>query len=91
MKGSPGVYQHGYTNANIDLWWVKIWLKIFPALKNPNTDMSILIYTYLAFAGPSGIHAGWDIETNGRFEAERPPTSAGPHSGGRAATFVPYV
>ena len=28
---------------------------------------------------------------NSRFEAERPPTSVGPPSGGRAATFVPYV
>ena len=34
----------------------------------------------------------WDgVSKNGRFEAERPPTSVGPASGGRAATFVPYV
>ena len=47
--------------------------------------------TSLAFAGPSGIRAGWGIETNGKFEAERPPASIGPPSGGRAVTFVPYV
>ena len=29
------------------------------------------------------------IETNGRFEAERPPTSVGPPSGGRAAFLSP--
>ena len=39
--------------------------------------------------GPSGICVGWGIEINGRFEAERPPTSVGPPSGGRTATFVP--
>ena len=42
-------------------------------------------------AGPSGIRLGWGIEINGRFEPERPPTSVGPPSGGRTATFVPYV
>ena len=31
------------------------------------------------------------ISISGRFEAERPPTSAGLPSGGRVATFVPYV
>ena len=31
------------------------------------------------------------VSINGRFEDERPPTSVGPPSGGRAATFVPYV
>ena len=36
-----------------------------------------------------GIRVGWGIETNGRFEAERPPTSVGPPSGGRAALFSP--
>ena len=40
-------------------------------------------------AGPSGIRVG--VSNNGRFEAERPPTSVGPPSGGRAATFVLYV
>ena len=29
------------------------------------------------------------IETNGRFEAKRPPTSVGPPSGGRAAFLSP--
>ena len=48
------------------------------------------IDTSLALAGPSGIRAGWGIETNGRFEAERPPTLAGPPSGGRAATLTPF-
>ena len=47
--------------------------------------------TNLAFAGSSGILAGWGIEISGRFEAERPPASAGPPSGGRAANNVPYV
>ena len=42
-------------------------------------------------AGPSGIRVGWVIEINGRFEAERPPASAGPPLGGQAATSVPYV
>ena len=46
--------------------------------------------TYPALAGPSGIRAGWGIEINGRFEAERPLTSAGPLSGGRAATLTPF-
>ena len=41
--------------------------------------------------GPSGIRVGWGIEINGRFEAERLPTSVGQPSGGQAATFVPYV
>ena len=34
-------------------------------------------FTSMAFAGPSGIRAGWGIEINGRFEAERPPASSG--------------
>ena len=38
--------------------------------------------TYLALAGPSDIHAGWGIETNGRFMGERPLASAGPPLGG---------
>ena len=41
-------------------------------------------------AGPSGIRAGWAIEFNDRFEAERPPASAEPPLGGRAASSVPY-
>ena len=40
-------------------------------------------------AGPSGICAGWAIEINGRFEADRPQVSAGPPSGGRAAFQTP--
>ena len=48
-------------------------------------------YTSPVFDGPSGIHVGYGIEINGRFEAERPPTSAGLPSAGRAANFVPYV
>ena len=42
-------------------------------------------------AGPSGIRVGWAIETNGRFDAERPPTSVGPTSGGRTASSVHFV
>ena len=37
----------------------------------------------------SGIRVGWGIETNGRFEAERPPSSVGPPSGERAAFLSP--
>ena len=39
-------------------------------------------------------HLAWmpdGVSINGRFEAERTPALAGPLSGGRAATFVPYV
>ena len=45
--------------------------------------------TSLAFAGPFSIRAGSDIETNGRFQAERPPASAGSPSGARATISVP--
>ena len=45
--------------------------------------------TYLALAGPSGIRTGWCIEIKSSFEVERPPPSAGPPSGGRAATLTP--
>ena len=41
----------------------------------------------MALAGLSGIRAGWGIETNGRFEAERPTALARPPLGGRAATW----
>ena len=44
------------------------------------------INTSPAFVRLSGIRAGWGIEINGRFEAERPPASAGPPSEGRTAT-----
>ena len=57
-----------------------------------STFMLNIIYlssTNLALAGPSGICARWGIETYGRFEAERLPSSAGPPSGGRAATLTP--
>ena len=50
-----------------------------------------IIYFPGLLAGPSGIRVGWGIETNGRFETERPPTSVGPPSGGRTASSVPYV
>ena len=46
-------------------------------------------YSPSLLAGPSGIRLGWGIETKGRFEAERPPTSVGPPSGGRAAFWSP--
>ena len=45
--------------------------------------------TSLALAGLYGIHAGWGIEINGRFEAERPPALAGSASDGRAAILTP--
>ena len=45
--------------------------------------------TYPIFAGPSGIRAGWGIEINGRFEAERPPALAGPPLGGQTGTLTP--
>ena len=35
-----------------------------------------------------GIRAGWGIEINGKFEAERPPSSVGPPSVGRPATLT---
>ena len=63
----------------------------------PNEENSQILHAPLQLyfpgllAGPSGIRVGWGIETNGRFEAERLSTSVGPPSGGRAATFVPYV
>ena len=47
------------------------------------------VYLPGLLAGPSGIGVGWGIETNGRFEAERPPTLVGPPSGGRAAFQTP--
>ena len=47
--------------------------------------------TSLALAGPSGIRAGWGIETNGRLVAERPPASAWAPLGVRAATLTPFV
>ena len=50
---------------------------------NEYLDLSILpwlLLSLLAFV-PDG------VSINGRFEAERPPTSAGPPSGGRAAFF----
>ena len=50
-----------------------------------------MLYLPGLLAGPFGIRVGWGIETNGRFEAERPPTSVGPPSGGRTASSVPYV
>ena len=40
-------------------------------------------------AEPSGIHAGWGIKINSRFEAKRPPGLDGPPTGGRAATLTP--
>ena len=60
----------------------------------PQHYLSILLITDRfpgLLAGSSGIRDGWVIEINGRFEAERPPASAGPPSHGRAASSVPYV
>ena len=52
-------------------------------------------YTYLPglLAGLSGICAKWGIKINGRFEAERPPASVGPPSGGQAVfdSYAPLV
>ena len=50
---------------------------------------TLMTYTFPGFAESFGIRARWGIEINGRFEAERPPVSAGPSSGGRAATLIP--
>ena len=58
---------------------------------NVNERLLNTLQISLAFAGPSGIRARWGIEINGRFEAERPPASAGPPSDGWAATSVHYV
>ena len=44
-------------------------------------DIIWVINNSPAFAGSSGIRAGWGIEINGIFEAEKPPASAGPQSG----------
>ena len=57
-------------------------------LPKPRT-IDILSYFPGLLEGPSGIRVGWGIETNGRFEAERLPTSVGPPSGGRAAFLSP--
>ena len=45
-----------------------------------HNHIQLCTYTYLPglLAGPSGIRVGWGIETNRRFEAERPPTLVGP-------------
>ena len=50
-------------------------------------------YTHILYilTWPFGWAVEWGIETNGRFEAERPPISVGPLSGGRTASSVPYV
>ena len=55
----------------------------------PNLLYTYIRYTSPAFTGPSGIRAGWGIETNGRFDAEKLPALAMPPSGGRAATLTP--
>ena len=54
-----------------------------------NVGINLHLHFPGLLAGPSGIRVGWGIETNGRFEAERPPTSVGPPSGGRAAFLSP--
>ena len=43
----------------------------------------------MAFAGPSGLRAEWGVEINDRFDAERPPASTGPPSGGQTTTLKP--
>ena len=54
------------------------------------SNIMLLLHEYAspALARPSDILTGWSIEINGIFEAERPPTSAGSPSGGRAATLT---
>ena len=66
-------------------------LRIFPLFKCSDAFLfsSSIPFAYPALAGPSGIRAGWGIEINGRFEAERPPALNGPPSRGRAATLTP--
>ena len=93
-----------YTEGEITLLFIKIYISLLYCHErvemvawqtdrqndwDRETKDSIIDNTSLALAGPSGIRAGWGIEINGRFEAERPPPSAGPPSGGRAATLTP--
>ena len=47
--------------------------------------------TYSALAVLSCIRAGRVSNINGRLDAERPPASAGPPSGGRAASLTPLT
>ena len=62
----------------------------FPRYYSESEQISVTgVRTFLALAGPAGIRVGWSIVINGRFEAERPPTSAGRPWGGRAATLIP--
>ena len=51
-----------------------------------NFSLGILTFSSPALDKPSGIRAGWDIEINGRLEAEIPPASASCN----IDTFVPY-
>ena len=63
-------------NAKNQVWWLEL----------STLDYTIkYCHTSPAFAGLSGIHVGWGIEINGKFEAERPPATTGLPSGGRAA------
>ena len=60
-------------------------------MTNTHTHTHTYIYTSLAFWLGRLAFVLDGVSNNGRFEAERLPTLVGPPSGGRAATFVPYV
>ena len=66
----------------------RIWIRVVTSISEDDNHYTL---SSLALAGASGIRAGWGIEINGRFEAERPQSSIEPPSGGRVANFVPYV
>ena len=50
---------------------------------------TLFILTHPVLAGPFGIRARRVLNINGRLTVERPPTSAVPSSGGRAASLTP--
>ena len=62
-----------------------------PNMKKNSHLTHISLYISLAFWLGRLAFVSDGVSNNRRFEAERPPTSIGPPSGGRAATFVPYV
>ena len=65
-----------------------IFHKLFIMILNILFRLSIVRIQYM---NTSLAFAGWSIEINAKFEVKRPLASAEPPSGGRPATFVPYV